>query len=474
MSKTILLDDIGAFTQAAWIEDGSLIDYQIEAKALQSRIGDVYLGKVERVVESLRAAYVDIGASQSAFLPLAAGASAGKRTIDSVFTGQKLYVQLKRFATPTKAARLSTDITLPGSALIYCPIGAGVTVSKRIADRTRKRALREQMQSWLEQNGVSGSFIVRARAVDLSAPALFAEALELSAQWHASRVNRAGASKPQRILSAPSLVERVVQASKADSITCVLATLHASNWLKAQALTESPYWQVYAQATPLFTRWGVDELIRSLTLREVALPSGGGIVFDQSEALTVIDVNSGSASQDNAPDTAMNTNLEACVSLAEQLRLRNLGGLCVIDFINLESEQQQDRIISALAAALQPDALVQPTSGFSQSGIVELRRSRRGSSLSQMLREPCPSCLGAGQVDAPLFIAHQIVQELVASARKYRANAYTIKVGSAVLAVLNTVLATELASVRAEFECELTLSEQAHNAKADYAIILGH
>ncbi len=475
-AKTILLDDIGAFTQAAWLEDGRLRDYQIEPKAVHSQIGDVYQGKVERVVESLQAAFVDIGAARPAFLPLrpATGSdvSASNRSRSLLYVGQKVYVQLKRFATSSKAVRVSTDITLPGIGLIYCPNGIEVTVSQRIVERNKKRVLRQLVLNWLEQHAAQGSFIVRADAVDFSEQTLLDEALELHTLWQTSLARAANNSKPHLILQAPSLVQRVARASQASSLPCQIAALQPSRWLAEHDLSESPLWQVHTHTQSLFVHWGIDTLIQSLSQREVALPSGGSLVFDESEALTLIDVNSGSAVQTSAAEVAINTNLEACVSLAEQLRLRNLGGLFVIDFINLESEQQRQRILSALREALQSDPQVRLPSGFSASGLVELQRGRRGNTLQQWSHAPCTTCGGSGRVFTPLFIAHQIVHELTASARKYSATAYTIKADSAVLQELSTTLANELVKLRTEFECELTLSEQAHNTQPQYAILL--
>ena len=493
--KTILIDDIGAFTQIAWLVDGELVGYEVEAKHIESRIGDVYLGQVERVIEGLNAAFVDIGQERAAFLPLSGGAGAAS----NVFPGQRIAVQLKRFASATKAVRISTDITLAGSALVYRPNGSGVTVSNRIADKRLKRALRNGLLEWLADNNVVGGFIIRSSiseeltdvqdyqadlVKEVVRNSVVAEAQSQAIAWQASleSVAKMSAPKPQRLISAPNLVQKVFAQAESQDSEIVFSAIEQDQWLASRGLSvhssnsnplsAAAFAKPHVAKESLFDAWGVGDLVRSVRAQVVGLPTGGSLVFDYDEAMTVVDVNSSAATQGSDRELALRINLEACEVLATQARLRDLGGLLVIDFINMTSDLDRQKVFSALTEALKQDPAHTQISNFSQFGLLEMQRSRSGQGINNQLFEKCSACQGRGLVLTVVGVADQIIQELVSSARKERVAAYSIKAHPAVIKVLQLDLSDELRKFGNEHECELTLSSDTQYLQSDYDIVL--
>jgi len=491
--KTILIDDIGAFTQVAWLADGELEDYEVEEKHAGSRIGDVYLGHVERVIESLNAAFVDIGEERAAFLPLGSAKDSGP----SIFPGQRIAVQLKRFASATKAARVSTDITLAGSALVYRPNGSGVTVSNRIADKRLKRALRDELLAWLADNSVGGGFIIRSSVSEVLIDAedheadlikeivqngVLAEKKRHATAWQDSLKSVATMTKPQCLVRAPNLIQRVFAHADSQEAEIVFSALEHDQWLASQGfdphsndsneLGVAVLSKAHQGQDSLFDAWSVGEQVRSLGAQMVNLPSGGSLVFDHNEAMTTVDVNSSAAIQGSNGDLALQINLEACEALATQARLRDLGGLLVIDFINMKSDLDRKKVFNALSSALKKDSAHTKISSFSQFGLLEMQRSRSGNGLQSLLFEECSLCQGKGFMSTAVGVADQIVRELVCSARNESVAAYTIKAHQAVISVLQLDLSDELRKFGNDYECELTLSPDTQYLQSDYDIVL--
>ncbi len=478
--EIVLIDDIGLYTQVAYVQNNALRGFKLEAKTTQHRVNDIFLAKVERVISSLNAAFVDIGTSKSAFLPLDKPSSAS-----TVHPGHLIIVQLKRLPTATKAARVTTDISLSKSALVFRPNGNEVAVSNRVPNKAEKRRLRKSFIERLANSSVldSGGFILRSNAIGISLDALCEQAEELIQEWTELQTRSGEQRTPHKLKAQLSLLQSVLADAHAD----VHAHAHAgpSSYYLASLddLIETED-QVPSGVThfgvqkSLFADFGIQGDIDALVSRTVDLPSGASLCFDQHEGLCSIDVNSSSAVELNARGDAVQSaikriNSEAAKMIALQLRLRNLGGLVVIDFINMESLTDQIEVRDLLAAELKLDPAPTQVGDFSEFGLLEMQRARIGEDLASQLQQVCNDCSGSGWVASSVMVANQIFKELVLSAQKEAGvQRYTIKADSAVIQLLELNYTDQLKRLSQRFDCELTLSPNARSRETLYDIVL--
>lgn len=439
-SSLLINVDVGE-TRVALVEDGILAELYVERRHQRSPVGNIYLGKVTRVLPGMQAAFIDIGLDRAAFLHvedvipaedferLADDAAdeddAGrarrvsrKTPIREVLSeGQSIVVQVSKGPIGTKGARVTSHISLPGRYVVYMPTLENVGVSKRIGNDKERRRLRSAIESIKPPNG---GLIVRTLAQGLTRKQLKADIGYLVNVWTETMKRRESAKK------APALLYEdldIVLRSARDLFTEDVASIVVDDEGEHQRLRgflqdflpeRIEHVSAYDGMEPLFDEYGIeDEIARALS-RKVPLASGGHLVIDQAEALTAIDVNTGrfTGKGKDVEETILQTNLEAVREIAYQLRFRNIGGLIVLDFIDMDKASHRDKVYRKLVEYLKRDKAKTTAVRISELGLVEMTRKRTRESLGRTLYEPCFFCDGTGQLQSKVTICHEILRQI--------------------------------------------------------------
>lgn len=430
-------------TRVAIIQLGAVQELHIERTATRGLVGNVYLGKVARVLPGMQSAFIDVGLDRAAFLHVAdiwehrphhAGAQTGAPVMPIekiLFEGQTLMVQVIKDPIGTKGARLSTQISIAGRMLVYLPQDTHIGISQRIESEVDREALRERLQRLMSAED-RGGFIVRTMAEDASDTDLANDIAYLRKQWQTVTAEAKLRSAPALLYQDLSLAQRVLR----DMVTDETATIQIDsreNYQKltafAQEYTPSVAKRLvhYTGERPLFDLYNVDEEIERALARRVDLKSGGYLIVDQTEAMTTIDVNTGGyVGGRNFDDTIFKTNLEAAQAIARQLRLRNLGGIIIVDFIDMENVEHRDAVLAEFRRALARDRTRMTVSGFTQLGLVEMTRKRTRESLAHVLCEPCPTCNARGIVKTARTVCYDILRELLREARQFNPREFRV------------------------------------------------
>ncbi|MCB9522823.1 MAG: Rne/Rng family ribonuclease [Myxococcales bacterium] len=419
--------------RVALLEDGEVAEIYVERRREASLVGNIYKGRVIRVLPGMQAAFVDIGLERAAFLYVADVAdarkatetvsearAAGHRPIQALLDeGQAIMVQVAKEPIGTKGARVTSHVSIAGRHLVYMPTVDHVGISRRIADEEERRRLREILEALVPQGG---GFVARTAAEGRTREELAADLEFLQQLWNDILTRMEAMPAPATLYEDLDLVLR----SARDLVTPDLARIVVDDPQEFQRLDRfmrrfMPRFMDrvarYEGEDPVFDAYGVEiELNRALG-RKVWLPSGGYLIIDQTEALTAIDVNTGRyVGKRNLEDTIVRTNLEAVVEVVHQLRLRNIGGIIIIDFIDMEREHNRDRVYSALADALQKDRSKTNITKISDLGLVEMTRKRVRESLQRTTTEPCFYCDGAGVLKSRTTVAYEIYRAMVREA----------------------------------------------------------
>ena len=443
MANNVLLInvDIGE-TRVALIENGILAELYVERSTERSPVGNVYLGKVTRVLPGMQAAFIDIGLERAAFLHVEdviptkdpdslaqegsedEGNSKPKRLTrktpirDVLTEGQKIVVQVSKGPIGTKGARVTSHVSLPGRYAVYLPTVEHVGVSKRIGRDKERRRLKEVIQSIKPPEG---GLVVRTVGQGLTKKHLKADVGYLVRLWEeAQKTVEKTKQAPALVCADLDIVLRTARDLFSDEVDEIVIDSSAEherlrNFLEAYLPHRAKDISLYNESEPLFDEYGVeDEIARALS-RKVPLPSGGYLIIDQAEALTAIDVNTGRfiGKGKDVEDTIFQTNIEAVREIAYQLRFRNIGGLIVLDFIDMERQNHRDKVFHLLLEALKKDKARTTAAQISELGLVEMTRKRTRESLTRTLNEPCFYCDGTGQLHSKVTICHQIVRQMV-------------------------------------------------------------
>jgi ribonuclease G len=452
---TLFINVDVAETRVALVENGKVAEFHMERAAERSLENAVVLGRVQRVLPGMQASFIDIGLDRAAFLQLGDAMrfleemiaetgdgnggkrATGHRTLrDLLREGQDVLVQVSKVPIGTKGARVTPNITLAGRTLVFLPQVKHVGVSRRIEDpveRARLRGLVSQHRGSLE-----GGFICRTASAGRSREAITAEMDGLVAEWEAIQQARGPAKAPAVLRPDHDLPVRALRDLWVGAIDrCIVDDREAFDRLKAYAARFAPehvdHLELYEGDEPLFDAYGIEEELQRALQRRVALPSGGSLVIDQAEALTAIDVNTGKfTGKRNFEETILKNNLEAVTEVAYQLRFRNIGGLIIIDFIDMESSQHRDQVYQALVEALKPDRARTSVVRISELGLVEMTRKRTRDSLGRTLNEPCTHCDGTGSVRSRRTLCYQILRELRREAAGRRGGSWEVTVHPAV------------------------------------------
>jgi ribonuclease G len=448
VNEEILVNVTPQETRVAVLAAGQVQELVVERTASRGIVGNLYMGKVARVLPGMQSAFVEIGLDRAGFLHVADmlehrradnGASSAEpaRPIEKLLAeGQPLLVQVLKDPIGSKGARLTTQLSVAGRMLVYMPYDAHIGVSQRI-DEASRAALRGKVKELLPE-GEKGGFILRTLAEGASEAELRADIEYLRQLWRDIHQRSLGAAPPKRLYHDLSLAERVLRDMVSPATGA--ARVDSRETFQRLAAFADAYMPAlrgklehYTGERPLFEVHGVEEEIQKALARRVDLKSGGTLVIDQTEAMTTIDVNTGGyVGQRNFDDTVFKTNLEAAQAIARQLRLRNLGGIIVVDFIDMESPEHRAAVLDELRRALARDRTRMTVSGFTALGLVEMTRKRTRESLAHVLCEPCPACEGRGAVKTARTVCYEVLREVLREARAFDAKEYRVLASPAV------------------------------------------
>nr|WP_199671416.1 Rne/Rng family ribonuclease [Salinisphaera sp. Q1T1-3] len=413
-------------TRAAQIENGVLQDIHVQRDATASTVGNIYLGVVQRVLAGMQAAFIDIGLERAAFLQLSdivrpthlSADTPTPRIENQLAAGQRLLVQVTRDAMGSKGARLTTDLAIPSRFLVYMPYTPRIGVSARIESDTERARLHDGVVTLREHLGLTGGFIVRTVADDCNIAALAADMRFLATIW--SDITEQAKQVPVETLVYGNLPLpiRMLRDLLTPEVSVVLID-DARAWADMQTFARrfAPEFadrvQLHDEATPLFAQYGIEEAIERALQPKVPLKSGGFLIIEQTEAMITVDVNTGGfVGTRSLEQTVLRTNLEAAQTIARQLRLRNLGGIIVIDFIDMVDAGHKQQVLTQLAGALAADPAKTTVGHVSALGLVEVTRKRTRESLEHMLCAPCETCSGRGYVKTPATVVFELFREI--------------------------------------------------------------
>jgi len=448
VTEEILINVTPQETRVAVAGSGVVQELLIERAATRGLVGNIYSGRVARVLPGMQSAFVEIGLERAAFLHIAdiRENKDSSRPIEKVLAeGQPILVQVVKDPIGTKGARLSTQISVAGRLLVYLPHDPHIGISQRIEDEEGRQLLRERLKELVPADE-KGGFIVRTLAETAAEEELRADLEYLRHLWRVIRERslggNAGAEPPQLIYQDLSLAQRVLRDMvSADTSRVVVDS--RETWQKLAAFAEHYMPRVrgklehYTGERPLFDLYNVETEIERALSRRVELKSGGTLIIDQTEALTTIDVNTGGfVGSRNFDDTIFKTNLEAAQAIARQLRLRNLGGIIIVDFIDMQSGEHRSAVLEEFRRALARDRTRITVNGFTALGLVEMTRKRTRESLAHVLCEPCPTCGGRGEVKTPHTVCYEILREILREARAFKAREYRVLAAQPVIDLL--------------------------------------
>jgi ribonuclease G len=444
MTHEILINVTPQETRVAMLEQAVVQELHIERQSARGLVGNIYLGRVARVLPGMQSAFVEIGLDRAAFLHIADiwehRQNGGEhRPIEKILhEGQTLLVQVIKDPIGTKGARLSTQLSLAGRLLVFLPQDSHIGISQRIEDEAERESLRGRLQTLLPE-GSAGGFIIRTMAETASEREMQNDIGYLTKLWSDLTSRSHEVPAPTLLYQDLNLALRVLRDMSTDETARVIVDSRET-FVKMQefareytpALTDRI--DHYLGERPLYDLHGVEEEIEKALGRRVDLKSGGYLIIDQTEAMTTIDVNTGGfVGGRSFDDTIFKTNLEAAQVIARQLRMRNLGGIIVIDFIDMENADHRTAVLAELNKALEKDRTRLTVNGFTQLGLVEMTRKRTRESLAHVLCEPCPTCQGRGELKTAQTVCYEILREILREAKQFNAREFRILASQAVI-----------------------------------------
>jgi len=522
MSAELLVNVTPRETRVALIENGALQEIFIERAHRRGIVGNIYKGRVCRVLPGIQAAFVDIGLDRAAFLHAsdiadtherqahdAAGADApppleatpeptlrNEASIAGlVHDGQEVLVQVIKDPLGTKGARLTTQVSIPSCNLVYMPGAGTIGVSQRIEDEDERRRLREMVYACARRVDGNGSgstpdddpgedwspedgYIVRTAAEGCEEAVVTADMTFLRRLWESVSTHAGVVNGPGIVHEDLSLVIRTLRELSATTIERVridsCETHERVLDFTGRFLPEmSPRIELYTGEAPILELYAVEDEIQRSLHRRVRLKSGGHIVIDQTEAMTTVDVNTGRfVGHRNFEETIFKTNLEAAQTIARQLRLRNLGGIIIIDFIDMENEDHKRQVLRALEKALARDRTRTQISNVSPLGLVEMTRKRTRESLEHVLCDPCPTCGGRGSIKSAETMCYEIFREILREARQFDTERLLVIASQEVIDQLVDEESAAFAELEAFIGKPITLQVENLYSREQYDVVL--
>lgn len=453
MSEEILINVTPVETRVALVENGMLQEAYIERTSRKGIVGNIYKGKVVRVLPGMEAAFVDIGLERAAFIhasDVVPSQSNGDEPADTPKTvpdirsllreGQSLVVQVTKDPIGTKGARLTTQLSIPSRYLVFMPGVSHVGISQRIeddAERARLKTLVEEAAA--ADQDVQGGYIIRTAAEaaapeDLIGDMAYLHRLSQSIHERIARVQAPAVvyqDLPLFIRTIRDLIRPQTEKVRIDSRESHQRVMEFVEEFVTEFADKVEY---YPGERPIFDLYSVEDEIQKALSRKVQLKSGGYVIIDQTEAMTTIDINTGAfVGHRNLEETIFKTNLEAARAISRQLRLRNLGGIIIIDFIDMEDPEHQRQVHRMLEKMLERDHAKTKITGVSELGLVEMTRKRTTESLGQVLCEPCPICDGRGFLKTTETVCYEVFREILRVNRAYDAESYLVMASQSVV-----------------------------------------
>jgi len=483
MSEEILINITPPETRVAVIENGVLQELIIEREKQKGLVGNIYKGQVCRVLPGMQAAFVDIGLDRAAFLHLSDFSTRelekkGSENIEHYLReGQAIVVQVTKDPLGTKGARLTTEISIPSRFQVYMPFASNSGVSQRIECEQERIRLRACIESFLGEDKLGG-FIARTAAECVEEPILFSDMTFLTKLWEAIIEKIQQAELKTLIHEDLSLSTRVLRDLYKEKIDRIRVDSRET-YLKLIDFAEIfvpdlvPVIELYRGECPVFDIYNVeDEITRALD-RKVPLKSGGHLVFDQTEAMTTVDVNTGGyVGGRNLEETIFKTNLEAAQTISRQLRLRNLGGIIIIDFIDMQCEEHKQQVLAALQRNLDKDYAKSKITEVSALGLVEMTRKRTRESLEHILCEPCSTCGGRGVLKTAESICLEIFREIIREVRQYKVKGLLVLAANEVIEILLDEEADMLAELELFLGVSIKLRAEVEYTQEQYDVVI--
>ena len=487
--EEILINVTPREVRAALLENGILQEVTVERDARRGLISNIYKGKVSRVLPGMQAAFIDIGLERTAFLHAsdishkAAGQNGNGETQvpdirELVREGQDVLVQVVKDPLGTKGARLTTFITLPSRFLVLLPMGSGVGISARIEDEDERERLRSEIETFTGDGDEEGGIIARTAAEGVSRDALRADLAFLRKVWTAIQLACSNARVKTLVHEDLPLPIRVLRDMVTSDVERVLVDSEA-DFLKMRAFTESflpeltPMLELYKKRRPIFDLHGTEDEIKKALGRSISLKSGGYVIIDQTEAMTTIDVNTGGyVGHRNLEETIYRTNLEAAVTIARQLRLRNLGGIIIIDFIDMEEAEHRERVLQVLEQSMARDHARHQIMPLSPLGLVEMTRKRTRESLQHVLCEDCDSCSGRGFNMTAETVCFEIFREIIRQHRQFQFDEVLILAHQDVIELLLDEVADGLVETEEQIGKSIRLQPESLYLKDQFDVVL--
>jgi len=503
MNEEILINVTPQETRVAMVENAVLAEVSIERARRRGLVGNIYRGRVVRVLPGMDAAFVELGLERTAFLHVSdiagghkSGATARAAEADGeqppapaptsngyppigelLHEGQELLVQIIKEPLGTKGARLTTHLTIPSRYLVLMPNDPNVGVSSKIEDEAERARLRGAVEARMDPERGWG-WILRTAAEGVSEEALatdmrLLERIWLSAEERAREVPTGTVvheDLPLPLRTLRDLTGRSIERIRVDSAeACARMRRFAREFLPEMAAAIEPY----DGDRPIFEIYGIEDEIQRALERKVELKSGGYLVIDQTEAMTTIDVNTGAfVGHRNLEETIFKTNLEAAQAIARQLRLRNLGGIIIIDFIDMSEGEHRRKVLGALEKALDGDHARTQVCDVSALGLVEMTRKRTRESLEHVLCTTCPTCGGRGSIKSPETVCYEIFREILREARQFDARQLMVLASQEVVDMLLDEESTSLAELEAFIGIPTRLQAEALYAPEQFDVVL--
>ena len=486
MSCEILINVTPRETRSVLVENGVLQEVLIERADARGLVGNIYQGKVSRVLPGMQAAFIDIGLERTAFLhanDIVLNPQQDTQPTVSIsqllHEGQTILVQVLKEPIGTKGARLTTQLSISAHYLVYMPnADTGVGVSLKIEQSEERHRLKTVIEDYLAAHHLSGGYIVRTAAEGVIAEELLAELVFLQQIWQ-ERVSQQGnlalgdmlyQDLPLALRTLREFFSPEVERIRIDSTETYEKAVHFSKQFLPDAL---PFIEHYRGGGPLFDLFQVEEEIKKALERKVLLKSGGYLIFDQTEAMTTVDVNTGGfVGHHNLEETIFKTNLEAATAIARQLRVRNLGGIIILDFIDMVEQAHRAKVLATLEKAMLKDKARHQISHVSELGLVEMTRKRNRESLEHILCQPCPSCAGKGYIKSIETICYDIFRDILREARQYEHHPFMVLASQKVIEHLQNESSDYIADLEAFIGQSIGLKVEQHYSQEQFNVVL--
>lgn len=442
MSEEILINNTPMECRVALVENGVLQELFVERTAKRDLVSNIYKGKVVRVLPGMQAAFVEIGLSRTAFLhandiinPKTKNTQPEPNISDLVHEGQMITVQVVKDMLGSKGARLTTDLSIPSRFLVYMPFGEYIGISQRIENEAERERLKQIVKQIKDANTacLAGGVIIRTAAEGVSEAELSQDMAYLIKLWQHILDKKQKIQTPTLIYEELPLYQRVIRDVIVQNISKILVDSRETlgkilEFVREFVPNAEEKIEHYPGERPLFELYNVEEDLQKALSRKIALKSGGYLIIDQTEAMTTVDVNTGSfVGARTLEDTVFKTNLEATHAISRQLRLRNLGGIIIIDFIDMQEAEHRTQVLKAFEKMLLRDHAKTKITQVSELGLVEMTRKRTRESLEHLLCEVCSTCQGRGSIKTAETVCYEILREILREARAYdAANGYMV------------------------------------------------